>query len=346
MPEEVRDRWGKYVDELDQQLQQDVPGEQPLDQTVADLLNDPLGSDADKSLGERLSGEIRDHFTEKADRQNDSGFGLLDEQVDRLDQGVRGVTDRIESGLNQGMGTIDDGINSVNDGIHSVSDGIHSMQNEVDSRVQQGLDALDLSHWLSEPEGTSRLVALPGYRVNGDEVLKIRQGTPDRYGSAVDGLYRIGSDGTVDLGSHGKVAVAGRTLRDVETQIERQLGGSDVSLGVAAAEREVYYVIAGEPGQGGGAWRVRSTGNETIEDAIRSAGTAPRTIEKIWMVHPSPGGVGTGVPVPVQWDAARQQASPNYRITPGDAVFVTEKNSPASASVDNWVGAWRQWLRR
>ena len=342
MPEEVR----KYLDKLDQKLDHDdaspaTPSPQrtdpsPLGARLTDALAAPLTGAPpapltgappdpvdDRPLGDKLKAEIRDHFQNKFDQQ-------VDEGVNRLDQGLDSIRKGIETRVNEGLNTI---------------------QGEFETRLDQGLETLDFRRWLVEPAGNSNLVALPGYRVGQDDVLKIRQTDPaGGAGGAVEGLYRVGADGSVDLGPVGRVQVAGQRLADVRRQIEGRLArtspGSGVSVDVAAAEREVFYVIAGSAGQGGNVWRVRASGNDTIEAALAGAGSSPGAVEKIWLVRPAPEGGGPEQVLPVQWDAASRRATPNYRISPGDAVFVGQRTSPWTHDLDGWVTAWRQWLRR
>jgi membrane protein required for colicin V production len=333
MPEEVRDVLGKYIDELDHKLDPDTPPDSPPLERIADdspFTLPPLDSSDDQPLGEKIKTDISNHFKNQLDRQLDQGANQLDQGIDRIEQGLDSFRSGVESRLDQGL---------------------DSIQNEADARLNKVLDSLDVSRSLIEPAGTSTLVAMPGYRVGNSDVLKIRQKSPaGAGGQPMDGLYRVASDGRIDLGSYGQVNVAGQRLGDVERQIESQLArslpGVDVSLDVAAAESDVYYVIAGAAGQGGNIWRLRATGNQTVEDAVWAAGNAPRSIEKIWIVHPSTVGVQSEQLVPIQWDSASGRATPNSRIAAGDAVLVSERNSPWTGRAEELVGAWLQWLRR
>lgn len=332
MPREVRDVLGKYIDQLDQGLDPNTPpGALPLQRTadvdstrrVPTTGGPPAAPGADEPLAEQIKVDIGQRVKGRLDQHVTEGLKGLDQRWDSL---KTNVTSKVDEGLS-------------------------AVDSEVGTRLDQGLESLDFSRLLVEPAGTSTLVALPSYRVGPSDVLKIRQTAPTASGGqAIDGLYRVERDGSLDLGRFGKVRAAGERLADVEHQIERHLAGelpgADVSLSVAAAESEVYYVIGGGAGEGANVWRLRATGNETIEDAIRGAGNAVEGIDKIWLVHPPAWGTSPGQLVPIEWDAARGRAAPNYRIAPGDAVFVSRTGSPWAAHAQDWVAAWLQWLRR
>jgi len=346
MPDEVRDVLGKYIDELDQRLDPNTPARtarrQRSDEEPAPLEGwlPPLASSGAASQqppGEKIAGEIGDHLQGQVDRTVDGGLDRLEQGFGRISEGLKSFQSGVES--------------RVEEGLDRVGRGLDKIEGQIDAGLDRELESPDFSRWLAEPDGTSTLVALPGYRVSTADVLKLREARPAGAGEgSIDGLYRVAGDGSIDLGRHGKLNVAGKRLADVEREIEGQLArftpGADVLLDVAAAERDVYYVIAGRAGQGGNVWRVRATGLETIEDAIRAAGSPPQAIETIWLAHPSTWGHTSEQLIPVQWDAGRGRATPNYRIAPGDAVFFSERNSPWSGQAQRLVGAWLEWLRR
>jgi polysaccharide export outer membrane protein len=173
------------------------------------------------------------------------------------------------------------------------------------------------------------------------------------------GEHLIGPDGTVNLGTYGKVYVAGMTIPEVRAAIEghlaRYLESPKVSVQMFAYNSMVYYVILEGGGQGDRVIRIPVTGNETVLDAIgneRIVGfTQFQNSHKIWIARPAPSallegkGVGCDQILPVDWRAitAGGQAATNYQILPGDRVFIGEDRMMA---FNVWVEKMTQPFER
>ena len=141
-------------------------------------------------------------------------------------------------------------------------------------------------------------------------------------------------DGTVGLGVYGSVYVTGMTLQQARNAIEQHLSQHihrpEVSVDVLAYNSKVYYVITDGGGAGEQVYRIPTTGNETVLDAIAGVNGLPTVASKasIWIARPTP---DSGMPdqvLKVDWNAIAQgaQTSTNYQMLPGDRLYV--KASP------------------
>jgi polysaccharide biosynthesis/export protein len=146
----------------------------------------------------------------------------------------------------------------------------------------------------------------------------------------ISGEHMVGPDGTVTLGSYGSVVVAGLTLDEARSAIERHLSqfleSPEVSVNVFAYNSKVYYIVTQGGGLGDNVVRVPVTGNETVLDAISQVnGLQSVSSKRIWIARPVPG-CEENIVLPVDWCAVtgRGAAATNYQILPGDRVFIAE----------------------
>jgi polysaccharide biosynthesis/export protein len=144
------------------------------------------------------------------------------------------------------------------------------------------------------------------------------------------GEHLVGPDGTVNLGTYGRVYVAGLTLREakqaIEAQLSKKLEDPKVSMDVFAFNSKVYYIILDGSGYGDQVARIPVTGNETVLDALAQINQLTRVSTKnIWIARPTPGGVGCDQILPVKWDEIVKGGgtATNYQILPGDRLFVS-----------------------
>lgn len=188
---------------------------------------------------------------------------------------------------------------------------------EAIARVQRHLKAI-----IRDPEISITLVQSSGVqRVNGEQL--------------------VAPDGTINLGTYGKVYVAGLTLDDARAAIEEHLRSfldePQISLDVVAFNSKFYYIITEGAGLGDGIARVTATGNETVLDAISNVNGLNRVSSKrIWIARPAPGGIGCDQVLPVDWDEITKGAATatNFQIFPGDRIFIAENKF---LRVDNFI---------
>ena len=149
----------------------------------------------------------------------------------------------------------------------------------------------------------------------------------------ITGEHLVGPDGTVNLGIYGRVYIAGMTLDQARSQIEKRLReyfvNPLVSLDVFVYNSKYFYVISEGGGIGDRVARIPITGNETVLDAIAQLGGFDQAAsKKIWISRPTPGGSGCDQVLPVDWDAISRGAATatNYQLLPGDRLFIAENH--------------------
>lgn len=157
----------------------------------------------------------------------------------------------------------------------------------------------------------------------------------------ITGEYLIGPDGTVNLRQYGSLHVAGKTITEIRTALNKHLeqyfDSPDVSVEVRQFNSKVFYVITEGAGMGDSIRRVPVTGNDTVMDALSSVnGLSQMSSTTVWIARPAPGGFGCEQILPVDYDAVTRGASAatNYQIMPGDRVFVASDNMIAA---NNWL---------
>ena len=164
--------------------------------------------------------------------------------------------------------------------------------------------------------------------------IAIRPPLPD----GAPSTFVVQADGFVDLAFAGDVFVAGMTLNEAEERIAQHLteqqkannGNAkqnyEVSVRLATNQSKFYYVL-GEVGNQG---RFKSTGNETVLDAILQAGLRSNSLpDKAYVSRPHPAG-GPDIILKVDWFGIRDRGDTltNYQILPGDRVIVPGTKPP------------------
>ncbi|TWU50778.1 Polysaccharide biosynthesis/export protein [Rubripirellula tenax] len=194
--------------------------------------------------------------------------------------------------------------------------------------------------------------ALPAHRVEAGDVLVIE---PNDFNSPVrlQSDQTVQQDGTIDLGAYGRVAVAGRSTREIQQEVESLVTGVEIAkrdslIGLAShrtggtnqhdpaldpqvdygvnvrlvnQDSTLYYVM-GEVNAPGSYPMV---GNETVLDAIIAAGgLSDRSNDhKIILVRPKQAGEPRMI-LPVCYQQVLQlgDVSTNYQLLPGDRIYV------------------------
>lgn len=146
----------------------------------------------------------------------------------------------------------------------------------------------------------------------------------------VAGQHLVRPDGTVGLGIYGGVYVAGMTLAEARMAIERHLKqhmhDPEVSVDVLGYNSKSYYVIADGGGAGNRVYKLPSTGNETVLDAIAQIRGLPTVSNagRIWVARPTSDPCKADQVLHVDWDAISMggDVSTNYQLFPGDRLYV------------------------
>jgi len=184
-----------------------------------------------------------------------------------------------------------------------------------------------LSDYVIEPPDVLQIDLGPGV---GDPKFPIR------------GTHLVRPDGTIGLGPHGSIFVAGLTMDQAKQRIADRLVRAlfeekqyhekfnqvmqGLRVDVAAYNSKFYYIIADGGGYGEQVYRVLCTGNETILDAVAQVEGLPRVAskKKIWIARATPTEVHSPQVLPVDWVAVTQlgAAATNYQIYPGDRIYI------------------------
>jgi protein involved in polysaccharide export with SLBB domain len=133
-------------------------------------------------------------------------------------------------------------------------------------------------------------------------------------------------DGTIYLGRYGHLAVAGKTLVQIEADVNAVVGArvkdaGPITVRLVTRDSKVYYVL-GEV-NAPGAFQLR--GRETVLDAILAAGGLNSSASRRNIILSRPTGPGDcRVVLPICYSEIVQlgDTSTNYQIKAGDRVFV------------------------
>ena len=152
----------------------------------------------------------------------------------------------------------------------------------------------------------------------------------------ITGQYLIAPDGTINLRQYGQLHVAGKTVTEIRTDLQKHLAqyfdSPEASVDVIAYNSKVYYVITEGAGLGDNVRRIPVTGNETVLDALASVnGLSQVSSAHIWIARPAPGGFGCEQILPIDYAGITQGgvSATNYQVLPGDRVFIAEDNVTA-----------------
>jgi polysaccharide export outer membrane protein len=148
----------------------------------------------------------------------------------------------------------------------------------------------------------------------------------------IGGEHLVQPNGTVDLGTYGNVYVTGMTTLEargaVEAHLAHYLLDPKVSVSVAAYNSKVYYIILDGGGLGEQVYRLPSTGNETVLDAVSQVYGLPAVAsrERIWLARPSTADECDQV-LPIDWKGITRggRTATNYQVLPGDRIYVQAK---------------------
>jgi polysaccharide export outer membrane protein len=188
-----------------------------------------------------------------------------------------------------------------------------------------------------------RKQALPSYVVEPPDILYIQATSAiTRPEQIIQGQHLVRPDGTISLGIHGTLFVAGLTVAQVKdaiaVQLQSGLGAEspakkrsleaikrELDVDVVAFNSKFYYIITDGGGYGAQVYRLPITGNETVLDALAQVNGLPPVASKkhIWVARATPGDVNPKI-LPVDWCGLTQRGSAdtNYQIYPNDRVFV------------------------
>lgn len=151
-----------------------------------------------------------------------------------------------------------------------------------------------------------------------------------RGATQTQGVFLVGQDGTINLGTYGSVCIAGLTVQQAKLAIERHLStrllNPEIALEVLGYNSKVYYVIFDGAGFGEQVFRLPITGNDTVLSALSQLGGLPPVSSKrrIWLARPAPCEKNGYQILPINWEVITQagDTETNYQLFPGDRIYV------------------------
>jgi protein involved in polysaccharide export with SLBB domain len=154
------------------------------------------------------------------------------------------------------------------------------------------------------------------------DVLQFR--LPDDSTASINGVYRVGADGSVELSGSGKVQVAGKTLEDARKTFRDALAISYAVQGFELNPCEYYMVRATANGVQK-VLRVPLKEGTTVKDALRGAPSLASKV--VWIARPTPGKPGRDQVLTVDWDGISRgdRKATNYALQSGDYIFVADE---------------------
>lgn len=183
-------------------------------------------------------------------------------------------------------------------------------------------------------------VALPTYRIEPPDILLIEVSRKLLPEQPVQGSHLVRPDGTVNIGVYGSAYVAGMTLDEAKVAVRRVVNSrldlkdpdvkavelNEINVDVLAYNSKVYYVITDGGGLGEQVYRIPTTGNETVLDALAQINGLPAVASKkrIWLARPNAEKhLGPQI-LPIHWNGITREAvvSTNYQVYPGDRIYV------------------------
>jgi polysaccharide export outer membrane protein len=154
----------------------------------------------------------------------------------------------------------------------------------------------------------------------------------------IRGEHLVQPDGTVSLGTYGRVYITGKTVPEARAAIEEHLTEfmvkPEISVDILAYNSKVFYLITDGGGFGQQIIRLPITGNDTVLDAVAQINGLPSQSSKrhIWVARPAPArhngtvcknGEGDQI-LPVDWRAITEcgRTETNWQLMPGDRLYV------------------------
>jgi polysaccharide export outer membrane protein len=151
-----------------------------------------------------------------------------------------------------------------------------------------------------------------------------------RGATQTQGVFLVGQDGSVNLGTYGSVCIAGMTVQQAKAAIEHHLSkrllNPEIAIEVLGYNSKVYYVIFDGAGFGEQVFRLPITGNDTVLSALSQLGGLPPVSSKrrIWLARPTPCEKNCYQVLPIDWEVMTQagDTKTNYQLFPGDRIYI------------------------
>ncbi len=184
-----------------------------------------------------------------------------------------------------------------------------------------------------EPPREELEASLSRERIEANEVIQVR--LADGTTASVTQTYYVGQDGTVEIAGHGKIQIAGKTLREAQQAIEQAVAVSESAKQIVELMLSEYYLVTVDESGAKRLTRVPIKGALTVKDAL--ANVPGVSSKMIWIARPDPSRYLSEQILPVDWETVSREAnSPtNHKLKPGDWLFVAEEPAQGLARVFN-----------
>jgi protein involved in polysaccharide export with SLBB domain len=188
-----------------------------------------------------------------------------------------------------------------------------------------------------EPPRERALAASAGDPIKVSDVLQFR--LPDGSTTDVTTTYQVAPDGTVQVGTSGKIQVAGKTLEEARQAVRQAVAASDAAGRAIEIQRSEFYLVTVAPDGVQKVSHVPLRGRTTVKDALTEG--AQLSSKVIWVARPMPGQATKPNVLPVDWDgiASDTNSTTNYQLRPGDFLFVADEPAKGAGRVFNAVTA-------
>ena len=141
----------------------------------------------------------------------------------------------------------------------------------------------------------------------------------------LNGTYKVGADGAIELSGHGKVQVAGKTMEEAKQAVREAMAVKSLVHAAFDLDRSEYYLVTVTTDGVQDLTRVPLGGKETVKDAVNGI---PRLSSKVlWLVRPTPGQTAKEQVLPIDWEGISRldDNNTNYPLMAGDWLFVADE---------------------
>jgi protein involved in polysaccharide export with SLBB domain len=158
-------------------------------------------------------------------------------------------------------------------------------------------------------------------RIKPGDMLQFR--LPDEPRAAINGLYQVAADGTIQLTGEGRVQVGDKTL-DEARQMLRSVLSDRYALQAMELTPYEFYMVRVKESDVKRIVRVPLKDGTTVKDAL--LGAPPLAEKRIWITRPNPDKSGKDEFLTVDWQAITHgDMATNHKLRCGDFLFVGDK---------------------
>jgi len=185
-----------------------------------------------------------------------------------------------------------------------------------------------------EPPRAELAASLAQTPIKASDVLQLK--LPDGTKASVVQTFQVAPDGTIEISGQGKIQVAGKPLQQAQEAVQAAAAASaSVQQAVELAMSE-YCVVTVDPNGNRHLTRVPIKGETRVRDALGKMNASDKII---WIARPDPSRYLSEQLLAVDWETIAHDPNNrfNYKLQPGDWLFVAEEPAKGFARVYNAV---------